>query len=625
MSNDISNMDQYHLDHYTEELEKAEKHHSAGLSLMKFAMVVTLILYGLFTVHLYLGNGLSWGEYFKTANGTIWFFTMLAVAALLSIFLAWVKHFAYTHFSKFAPVVSVTFTVIAFALFAEFFSSSANQDAKSQAILNTDSAYQATVKQQSPTITTNSHLASDIAKAEQRLARCYENLKRGKEKHCRGDKAKVQSLKQSQQASGDMQVQASVAMQSMNYARQDKLKADSHNPTIVTVAKLLSGVMGGNYADYIKVATLLVMILVAAAFEKLHHFLSRALRESDSSVQHNKRKIAELYDQHNGGMSKIDVDDKQEKNNFGFVPATAQKENAPRFKYQNQDAVAKKQPIGFVNTDSGYLSPNDNYQSPTPEDRNYSNKEDILDVSIHWDNDGANGWCDRVMVYGTGRRSTNRFLDLNRAGKEFKDELSCLKYALETVDLYIRNNPKFSATFTGCKFAKKRYQLLLNNRDKNTSPLSTIERQNDLDLGGSETLPNPAQTLSESEINNPAQTLPNPASRVQGQAGSKTGRVKSDTKERDLEAEKKGADLLYPEWKRAVLNGYCKTSITGSRKWIRQRIKETDSVVHKTSREYVSSIVDHLFVLAVQAGFMHLNPKYTGAKSGVTKYLLTRL
>ena len=508
MNNNISNMDQYQIDYYTDELKKAVKHYSAGLALMRFAMVVTLILYGLFTIHLYLGNGLSWGEYFKTVNGTAWFWTMLSIAALLSIFLAWVKHFAYTHFSKFAPMTGVVFTVIAFALFAEFFSSSANQYAKSHAMLSTDSAYQATVKQQPPTITTNSHLSDQIAKAEQRLARCEHNLKRGKEKHCRGDSAKLRSLKESQVISVQVQLDSNVAMQKQNYDRQDKLKADSHNPTIVAVSKLLSTVFGGTYADWIKTAIVLVMLIVAVSFEKLHHFLSGALKESDFAVQHNKRKLAELNDQNDSSWNvKADSEDSNN-SGFGFMGATAKAEHQPtesRFKYQSEDI--QKQPMGFVNTD------------------------------------GDNS----------------------------------------------RPIPK-----------------------KSSAKTSTMDRQNDLFNDTAQTLPN---NTAQNTTNNTAQTLPNTASSDKGQAVLDTGSEKQD--------EIKGAGLLFPDWKRAVLNNYCKPTITGSRNWIRQRIKEGDSVVHKSSREYVSNIVDRLFTRAIKEGFMHENKEWTQGMRN--KYFLTRL
>jgi len=553
-------MDQYHLDHYTEELTKAEKHHSAGLSLMKFAMVVTLILYGLFTVHLYLGNGLSWGEYFKTINGTIWFFTMLAVAALLSIFLAWVKHFAYTHFSKFAPVISVTFTVIAFALFAEFFSSSANQDAKSHAILNTDNAYQATIKQQSPTITTNSQLASDIAKAEQRLARCYENLKHGKEKHCRGDKAKVESLKQSQKASGDMQVQASVAMQSMNYARQDKLKADSHNPTIVSVAKLLSGLLGGNYADYIKVATLLVMILVAAAFEKLHHFLSRALRESDFAVQHNKRKIAELYDQHNGGVSKFDVKDQQENNSFGFVPATAQKENsnAPRFKYQDQSIVSKKQPIGFVNTDNNYLSPDDNYHVPTPEET-ARGKQTNTTV-------GTNGFCSPKCESESNQKASTL---------ERQDELN-LNDSKKGLDGGIK----------GLNHKKGSTQLKPFNSESNQQYKKDQETNQKNDLS--------ASTFSDYES------------------------LHSDP----LKEYFSDTDVIYPSWKKAVRNSQCELTVKPCRNWVKKHLgAHTSKQVKNVTDSYAGTIVGLLYQRGLSDKVIVRNPNWKGA-GRISKYIL---
>ncbi|SKA83486.1 hypothetical protein SAMN02745130_02409 [Thiothrix eikelboomii] len=279
------------LDLMHRKLEQHQAHEQRGLLLLKLGFVLTFLLYLLFNQHLYLGDALSWSAYFKDAASLFGFTFTVAIVVLMALFLSWVKHHAYLHFGFFGSVALVVSTVIGFALFAEFFSSSANQDVKASVLLERNSAYQATLTHEgSSSSTVNSGLIASIATAEQKLARCEANLKLGKEKHCDGDRAKVNALKSSEQSANKAQAEANIERDKLKYARQDELKAQSYNPVILTLARFLAG--DGDYKDYLKTAVVLITLFVAVCFEILHHFLSKTHGASMAAIEDLELAIA---------------------------------------------------------------------------------------------------------------------------------------------------------------------------------------------------------------------------------------------------------------------------------------------------------------------------------------------
>ena len=193
-------------------------------------------------------------------------------------------------------------TVIGFALFAEFFSSSANQDVKASVLLERNSAYQATLTNEgSSSSTVNSGLIASIANAEQKLARCEANLKLGKEKHCDGDRARVAALKSSEQSANQAQATASIERDKLKYERQDELKAQSYNPVIITLARSLAGI-NGDYKDYLKTAVVLITLFVAVCFEILHHFLSKTHGVSVRAIEDLELALAKYSAQPEPGL-----------------------------------------------------------------------------------------------------------------------------------------------------------------------------------------------------------------------------------------------------------------------------------------------------------------------------------
>jgi cytochrome bd-type quinol oxidase subunit 2 len=276
-----------------QQLVEHRQHNHRALKLLKLGLILTFLLYLAFALHLYLGDALSWAAYFMTWQSIVGFFFMLSIIVLTALFLAWVKHHAYLHFGFYGSVTMIVVTVIGFALFAEFFSSSASQDAKSSIQLERSSAFQDT-RQNSLNITTDSLLTSRISKARQTLARCDEKVKAGKERHCEGDRAALQALLDSEQSNLQAQIQANTASQAMKYERQDKLKADSYNPVIVMMAQFMAAFSGSDYKEHIKTAVVFIMLIVAVSFEILHHFLSQAKGQSSAAIQALELQIAGL-------------------------------------------------------------------------------------------------------------------------------------------------------------------------------------------------------------------------------------------------------------------------------------------------------------------------------------------
>lgn len=343
-------------------LAQHQQHEQRGLLLLKLGFLLTFLLYLLFNQHLYLGDALSWSAYFKDAASLFGFAFTVSIVVLMALFLSWVKHHAYLHFGFFGSVALVVSTVIGFALFAEFFSSSANQDVKASVLLERNSAYQATLTNEgSSSSAVNTGLITSIANAEQKLARCEENLKAGKEKHCNGDRAKVEALRNSEQSANKAHAEANIERDKLKYERQDELKAQSYNPVILTLARFLAGETG-DYKDYLKTAVVLITLFVAVCFEILHHFLSKTHGASARAIEDLELGIAKYSAQPEPLPSSSSVqlstpspEPHKQPIGFGFpstAPRTAQAEVKPvLFKYQVQAEPKQtpgRNPIGFT-------------------------------------------------------------------------------------------------------------------------------------------------------------------------------------------------------------------------------------------------------------------------------------
>ncbi|MBJ6609972.1 MAG: hypothetical protein JG718_06400 [Candidatus Thiothrix moscowensis] len=373
-------LDTKKLEILQEQLKVHTEQDKRATMLLKLAMVLTGLLYFMFEKHLFLGDAITWAAYFQEWHSALDFLLMFVIVVMSAVFLAWVKHHAYLHFGLYGSIGLIVFTVIGFALFAEFFSSSASQDTKSRVLLANDAAYQATLAPAAtvPAAPLLGGSSEAIARAEQNHARCMANLGKPGYPHCNGDKAKLDSLKAEEaanrQAAKDIAIQSNIATEQMRNERQDKLKADSYNAVIVSMARFLGSMTGTSYTDHIKAATVLTMLLVAVAFEILHHFLSHAKERAQNARYALELELAKysglaLPEKPDSVLPPTDGGFKQ--SGIGFtapIGNTAKLGNAeavtqhtgradtvtsaPLFKYQQPEQAAEpeaeKQPFGFI-------------------------------------------------------------------------------------------------------------------------------------------------------------------------------------------------------------------------------------------------------------------------------------
>jgi hypothetical protein len=392
----------------------------AGM-LLNFAMVLTGLLYFMFEKHLFLGDAITWGAYFHEWHSALDFLLMFVIVVMSAVFLAWVKHHAYLHFGLYGSIGLIVFTVIGFALFAEFFSSSASQDTKSRVLLENDKAYQSTlapVAASAPALASTGN-AEAIAKAEQNLARCKANLGKPGYKHCNGDQARLDSLKASDAQALALARQVAADTQQMQYDRQDKLKADSYNAVIVSIAKGLGSATGTDYKDNIKTATVITMLLVAVAFEILHHFLSHAKERAQNAVYGLELELAKyqgqplpekpesVIPQNDGAFQQTGVGftapiGKQPTAHYSPTPADHDK---PVFKYQReQPEPPKARFAGFVDT---------NGKQPAAQPEAPAQPEIMQ----------AEGFRQSPEQRATVDRLHREQMDAYRAGKTYREEL----------------------------------------------------------------------------------------------------------------------------------------------------------------------------------------------------------
>ena len=356
-----SNQDAVTQSLYETELSESQTAEKRNRQLLQLGFVLTFLLYLLFNQHLYLGDATGWSEYLKDGASMTGFAFLVVVVVLMALFLAGVKHHLYLHFGAFGQVFYVVALLIGFALLAEMFSTSASQDVKSRIMLTKDEAYQQTLKNSTTPAAAigNSQLTSDIATARRKLAQCRERLKQGREPHCKGSAATLHSLLESERKLISAQQTVSVQGQKLNHQRQDKLKADSYNPFVVSLARMMAGLFGGEYGDYVKQAIMCLMMAVAIVFELLHHFLSKVHGQTKQRINDMVLQLAAIKDRQEANSTPAPVTDNSQP--FGFVqsgnssPVTAQQPTQQTgFKYQQRqpapvkDEQTDKPPFGFV-------------------------------------------------------------------------------------------------------------------------------------------------------------------------------------------------------------------------------------------------------------------------------------
>ncbi|PID48691.1 MAG: hypothetical protein CR991_10280 [Proteobacteria bacterium] len=363
--------------------QELQVHYAYLQRLLKVCMWLTFLLYLAFAISLYLGDVFHLQSLLATFVGS-WLGGGLyvVICILLAYVLSGAKHAAYTHFSLFKTALVVVAVTVSMGLLAEVFQSSANQVAKAKVLTESSAEYRTLVNQNPAVgVKLNASLTIAIADAQQRLARCEEKLKIGKEKHCEGDRARLAALQNSEQTEINAQIQAATANQDKRFARLDQLKDEGYNPVIRAVSALFVITMAS--------AISLLMFIVASFFEAAHYHLSVMLRDTRNALLGTRQQLNRLqtdYQQLAGQpyraadpASPVPAKDNPlppelEKPNFGFTPAASGRDTGGTFaestvkpalfKYQQQmPNLAPTDYLGFI----GFVDPNRPTPRPTEE------------------------------------------------------------------------------------------------------------------------------------------------------------------------------------------------------------------------------------------------------------------
>ncbi|MEB4590040.1 hypothetical protein VSS37_03520 [Candidatus Thiothrix sp. Deng01] len=587
----MDNIKKTELNHLQTDLQDEMSHNRQCRGLLVLAMIVTLISYLFFSGHLKLGNPLYWGEYFNKGAVTItafWF--MLFSVILLGVFLAWVKHFAYSHFTTYRAIAGVMVTLIGFALLAEMFAALEDQKAKADIQLEGNSAYQATIQPTVGAITASPSLSGDIGAASQRVARCEENLKRGKEKHCEGDKAKLAALEKQQSAALNAQVAATEATEKLRFDRQDKMKADAHNDFIVGIAKFYAGIFGtgaeNGYVAYIPWANITLMLIIAIAFERLHAFLIEAGRNIKGNIRGIEQRIAQL----------------QEGSNPLAEGKHLPPNGSPLFRYQEpvKDGGFKQTGIGFTAPVGnkkqgfvGFIPPG--HKAPERETPPAAAKtlEPAIkdDAPVLFEGGGKQTPEQREWVLKEYARRTGQTYrqELAGGGKAYRDQaLDAPAPALPA---------KQKAGGTGLQ----------------NPALGTAEQHFPLPIEE----PEKPRVEPRAELAEKPRVEPRARGLLEPDENHVHAVANEPVKAQAAEA-RDGADSLYPEWVVAVRAKECRPTVNHSRLWIQRRIAPTMTGSKTNDLKRIDAMRKGFFARAIREGLMQLNANYT---NGGKKYL----
>jgi hypothetical protein len=380
------------------ETKKREK----GLSVMQWAFTVaTFAIYFSFTSVIFGGVSV-WGlqEYlFKNSTNTIALVWVVIVIFVVPLALSLGKHFNYQAISDSTinrqRAALIIHSMIGLALISgiyyEAISSSANLQAKAfnavdykgnlAAIMNSGSA-----------VNVDTGLSGDLVKAETKLAQCLDRLSKGKEPHCNGSQAAVNSLKNQISAASKASADSSANAVS---AKGDVLK-EAVNDQSLPASKWFAETFGLSNDG----GTMMIVIIAALFFELIH--LTTVFSEIRTLIKLKELKqmgehlqnqyfntLGKVYSPNdfNDDNTKLDLNgfrpdhveakpfnydiktkgkpfkDTEEKSDFGFIPQN-------KFKYQEHDeplnAVSSKSSFGFIPAGKKSESPTLSLKESTP-------------------------------------------------------------------------------------------------------------------------------------------------------------------------------------------------------------------------------------------------------------------
>lgn len=411
-------------------------------------------------------------------------------------------------------------------------------------------------------------------------------MKRGKEKHCEGDKAKLAALEKQQSAALDAQVTATEKTEKLRYERQDQMKADAHNDFIVGIAKFYAGIFGtgaeNGYVGFISWANITLMLIIAIAFERLHAFLIEAGRNIKGNIRGLEQRIAHIQ----SGASF--------QNEFRPPP-----NGVPLFRYQEpvKDGGFKETGIGFTapvgkpaTAQSGFVGFKDTngMQAKTGSDNrpfygfNDPKKQAALDVL-----NLADGSEDRKTLDNRTRNKTYR-QELASGGKVYRDK------ALDAPAPTRPANQKAGGTG-------------LQN-----PALGTAEEHYSLPLEASPKVPEGRQ---DSHPSRPSAEGIQPLQ----PKGAEEGAIPKVPEGQQTEKATL-TDGLYERWVSAIRAGQCAASVKQSWGWVQKQIAGSQAEKLTFNNREITAVVQLFFVRAIRDGYARLNPKYTSPKCGLPKY-----
>ncbi len=393
---DISNAYKQHQQIKELHVEKAEVQKEIHLTnfAYKLAFIGTFIVYFIFVWMMYVSD--LWGFTTWLVENLSEFAALIVYAVLaitLPLAMALIKEIGYKHFAKYPNPKTTIVLIVSILAFAgvvyESISSSSQQQHISRNAAENSKTFQALSNTQ---ITVMGTSGSEISAASQKLARCEEKLKVGKEKHCEGDKARLKALQQAQAANAENQATAAVsALEAKTKAMQD-LKEDAYKP----VFKAIRDSFGVSISTGVMLVTLFVsiifeishLLLILFLGQKLKRleYIKQAIIQTEASYLQATGKTFKLEDFKDSSVLDMDVlrgenpdSYKTTSPGFGFTPSRASlgnsgafyapngkaeyKTTTPLFKWQQEPQEAKQQGLGFI----GFTDPN---RKPEREKRN---------------------------------------------------------------------------------------------------------------------------------------------------------------------------------------------------------------------------------------------------------------
>lgn len=529
-----------------------------GLEVMQWAFTVgTFAIYFSFTTVIFGGVSV-WGlqEYlFKNSTNTIALVWVVVVIFVVPLALSLGKHYNYQSISDSFinrnRASLIIHSMIGLALISgvyyEAISSSANLQAKAFNAVDYKGNL-ANILNSGNSVTADSGLSRDLAKAEKLLAQCKDKEARGLERHCKGSQANVDSLKNQIEMSHKASAEASANAVT---AKGDVLKnaVDEQSlPAAKWFAQTFSMSNDGG--------TMMIVIIAALFFELIH--LTTVFSEIRALIRKQELKTNGEYMQN------------------AYFNATGKVYNPDDFKDERVIDLSKDE-----------LAPTN--PAPTFQDDGY---EIRTKGQPYKDNKTGFGFVPQTAKLFKWQDEPNLPAKPEKQGFGFIPTRSPERLDAENRRKY----PQEIVMPTGKGKTPDDYALI-PRADRKTR---------DLGMGSatSSAASKPRVEQAEKPIVEPrARGLLEPDKNpVHGVTGEPvTAR----------QAQQEGMDNIYPAWVAAVHSGECKPSIDSTRSWIQKRIAPVMTGSKTNDLKRIDQMRKGFFTRAMKEGLMQVNPNYT--------------